>query len=161
MLSYSYKRFLSYGIGFDGNSAIWISYGIVFHQVSGVFWRSCLKAWTRLTSEYRGISEGRIKAMLVDCYNVSWWLFAPFESRSLRGGSRSGDVGMSQFSHRCQGWGFSCRSILALLCQRIFDLGPSRGVEQRCVAISHTIRAFAHDSCPSMPRRSPPTGRSR
>ena len=65
----------------------------------------------------RGISEGRIKATLFDCYNVSWWLFAPFESRSLRrsshltskqkgrdpeaesklavGGSRrSGDVGM-------------------------------------------------------------------
>jgi hypothetical protein len=41
-----------HGIGSAGCSANWKSCGTVFHQVSGVSWRNCQKAWTRRTNGY-------------------------------------------------------------------------------------------------------------
>ena len=73
---------------------------------------------------------------------------------------RSSDVGLLKFGHHSQGWGFTDRPVFAFLGQGILDREPTCGAHQRCLAVSHTTRGSAYDSCTSVPWRPPPIGRS-
>src|SRR6266849_371162 len=50
--SATFKWVSNHDIGSAGCSANWKSCGTASHQASGVFYRSCLTAWTRHTSAY-------------------------------------------------------------------------------------------------------------